>query len=729
MPWETGLALTSSFLLMVLAAVKARHARRELVARQFLVCLVLLGLFQLAVAWSRYSAEETPVSILPVYAVFLLSLIVLPFWHALSFTFGRENPAGVLERHRVHLIVHGVTALILAGLLSTEWFVQEVGVRKHVFVVILGPAGKAFLIYAILALASMGVNLESTYRSASARVRVKFKYAFTGAFAALAYYVFANSLGLLFSASNFSYLFAGSVPVSVAALLFGYSLLKRQLVDTRVPVARSVFYTSFTISGIALYILALGLFGKLTQLAGWELTRTAAIALGFLAIFSLLVLVISSRVQRAVKRFVDRNFYVNRYDYRHQWRKLTRALNPALSGSEIERVALEITSELLWAKSVCIFLKDQKNGGYSLSSSTSYEGKTWRLANDDKLVQLLLKNKRSIILDRDPKNFEYVPVYIEDAELLDNLNIHVCTPLIVEGKMMGILACGPKKGNIPYNYEDIELLDTMSGQIANALSRAILSRDLAEAKELESFHRFSSFVLHDLKNLASTLGLLAANAEQNMNNPEFQADVMKIVSSTSQKMKSLIAKISRLPKTMELELKSCEVADILEAALAESGLASDKVNGIDVVRELRPLPRVLADPGQIKKVFTNLLVNAVEAMPEGGRIKLKADVTGVGDTERGGAGNGAAVMIQVSDTGCGMDEGFIEEKLFRPFSSTKPKGLGIGLYQSKEIVEAHKGRLEVESKRGEGTTFTVLLPVDQNDPGRKQTIGSDHGEE
>jgi putative PEP-CTERM system histidine kinase len=722
MPWEITLTLLSSLLLLGLTVVKLLSVRRDPVARLFCVCFALLAAFQVAVAWSGFAAKSGVDDALPIYAVFGMSLLVLPFWHALSVSFGRDNPGAVLRGHRGYLVFHVIVAAGFAAVFYSPWFIRDIGIRGNSFIVALDVGGKAYLIYVILALATMGVNLESTYRSAAARIRAKFKYAFTGAFAALAYFVFANSLGLLFSASNFSYLLAGAAPISVAAFLYGYSLVKKQLVDTRVPVARSVFYTSFTISGIALYILALGVFGKLTQWAGWEMTRVAAYVFGFLAVFFLLTLVISSRVQRAVKRFVDRNFYVNRYDYRHQWRKLTKTLNPALSSSDIERVSVELTSELLWAKSVSIFLAAPGEDGYVLSSSTAHQPRSWKLSSDDKLVELLLKNRHSVILDRDPKNFEYVPVYIEDAELLDSLNIQVCTPLTAGGKMIGILACGPKKGNIPYNFEDIELLDTMSGQIANAISRATLSNDLAEAKELETFHRFSSFVLHDLKNLTSTMGLLAANAEQNMENPEFQADAMKVVSSTADKMKSLIAKISSLPKTMQLDLRRCEIQEIIGQALNDCGLNLDKVNGVTVIRELEDVPPIVADPTQLTKVFTNLFVNAVESMPDGGELVLTSEVV---DQDEGlskvDEKNRHAVVVRVRDTGCGMDTDFMEERLFRPFASTKPKGLGIGLYQCKTIVDAHHGKLEVESEKGRGTTFTVRLPTES--VGVKSTEG------
>ncbi len=93
----------------------------------------------------------------------------------------------------------------------------------------------------------------------------------------------------------------------------------------------------------------------------------------------------------------------------------------------------------------------------------------------------------------------------------------------------------------------------------------------------------------------------------------------------------------------------------------------------------------------------NLLHNALEASNSKGPIELE-----VGQSEE--------PYLKVSDLGCGMSEEFIRERLFQPFQTTKEKGFGIGLYQCKNIVEAHGGRIEVDSRVGEGTTFTVFLP-------------------
>ncbi len=120
-----------------------------------------------------------------------------------------------------------------------------------------------------------------------------------------------------------------------------------------------------------------------------------------------------------------------------------------------------------------------------------------------------------------------------------------------------------------------------------------------------------------------------------------------------------------------------------------------------IVEDYHELPLVRADPEQLKKVIINLIINAEESVTGEGEIRVNTAVK-----------NGKATF-SVSDNGCGIAREFIEDGLFRSFSTTKASGFGIGLYQSKKIIEAHRGRIEVTSKVGRGSNFTVLLPIIQ----------------
>jgi len=120
---------------------------------------------------------------------------------------------------------------------------------------------------------------------------------------------------------------------------------------------------------------------------------------------------------------------------------------------------------------------------------------------------------------------------------------------------------------------------------------------------------------------------------------------------------------------------------------------------VDLVQNLAALPRLYMDREQMGKVVTNLVLNATQAVSGNGRVCLET------------AHRNGWVVLTVADNGCGMSPEFLNQSLFRPFQTTKKKRLGIGVFQSRMIVESHGGRIEVESELGKGTTFRVLLPV------------------
>ena len=246
----------------------------------------------------------------------------------------------------------------------------------------------------------------------------------------------------------------------------------------------------------------------------------------------------------------------------------------------------------------------------------------------------------------------------------------------------------------PLDQEDYDLVRTVSKQVAGSFLNARLSQELLQAKEMETFHAFSAFVIHDLKNFVSMLSLVVHNAKGNFEDPEFRADALQSISQTADKMKRMMDRLAVLSRPMEVERTRTDLNEVARGALSELNGAL----GSKVAAEFGTIPALAIDPVQMRKVVTNLLLNAAEATGEGGAIRLST------------AQADGWVVLTVSDDGCGMPREFIEGRLFKPFSTTKSGGFGIGLYQVKGIVEAHGGKIEVESGVGRGSSFRVLLP-------------------
>jgi putative PEP-CTERM system histidine kinase len=246
-----------------------------------------------------------------------------------------------------------------------------------------------------------------------------------------------------------------------------------------------------------------------------------------------------------------------------------------------------------------------------------------------------------------------------------------------------------------FTAEDFDLLKTIADQAAANLYNLMLGERLRKAKEMEAFQAMSAFFVHDLKNVASKLSLTMQNLPIHFDNPEFRADALKSFSQSLNKINSMCTRLSALSQKLELKKLKTDLNQIISTVVAEM----DTTTGAEIVFEPGSSLQVNVDTEHFQKVIVNLILNAKEATDGGGTIRVRT------------LGRDKWIECTVTDNGCGISQEFIKTSLFRPFQTTKNRGMGIGLYHSKAIIEAHDGKIEVESKEGKGTTFRVLLPA------------------
>jgi putative PEP-CTERM system histidine kinase len=282
--------------------------------------------------------------------------------------------------------------------------------------------------------------------------------------------------------------------------------------------------------------------------------------------------------------------------------------------------------------------------------------------------------------------------------MFETLSIELCTPLRTKDTFLGILAVGVERTGEPYSQEDYDLLYTIGIQAASVILNAKLSENLSQARALETFHKFSAFIIHDLKNAVQNLTFIVQNAPDYLDNPEFRKDALEAISDTVTRMNSMITKLSSVPEKLELYLSEVQLDDFIADTLKKS--KASKLDNITIhVNGVDSSFTVPLDYQHFQSVLINLLSNAAESIADNGEIEIRV------------ARFDHAVEIAISDTGCGIPQDQLNT-LFAPFRSSKKKGLGIGLYQCKTIVEAHGGKIYVESVVNRGTTFHIELPLE-----------------
>jgi putative PEP-CTERM system histidine kinase len=270
-------------------------------------------------------------------------------------------------------------------------------------------------------------------------------------------------------------------------------------------------------------------------------------------------------------------------------------------------------------------------------------------------------------------------------------------PLLHEEQLFGFVVLAKPRVAQPLDWENLELLRTAARQAASYLAFEEAAKALAEAQQFEGFNRLSAFVVHDLKNLVAQLSLVTRNAERHKDNPAFVDDAFETVGSAVERMTRLLAQLRAAAPSGRAD--RVDLRGLLERVVREHGarapvpqLIVDGVAADDGVV-------VIADRDRLGSVIGNLIQNAQDATDKNGNVNVRVSY------------EASWVVVEITDNGCGMDETFVRERLFRPFDSTKGlAGMGIGAYECREFVNLLGGRVEVDSQLGVGTRFRPLLP-------------------
>jgi putative PEP-CTERM system histidine kinase len=357
-------------------------------------------------------------------------------------------------------------------------------------------------------------------------------------------------------------------------------------------------------------------------------------------------------------------------------------------------------TDIFQALSVTIWLVDEKNEQAVFGASTFLSAARAESLQPEKtdvaaLIKFFLHHREPVDLDVLKESWAAGLQHCHPDEFHKGGN-RVCVPMIVGNEILGFMILGDRVSGVAFGWQDFDLLKCIGDQIAAGLLNTRLSQKLLQAKELEAFQTMSAFFVHDLKNTANTLNLMLQNLPVHFDDPAFRADALRGVAKTVAHINRLIGRLGSIRHELQIKPVPADLNELIARALADW----EDVAGINLKKDLQPLPKIFFDPEQMLKVATNLIFNAREAVAQSsGQVQIQTRQA-----------DGWAVLA-IADNGCGMSREFMERSLFRPFQTTKKSGLGIGMFQSKMIVEAHKGKIEVESETGKGTTFRIFLPL------------------
>lgn len=612
----------------------------------------------------------------------LLELSRAMLWILLLFallgSFGRENTPAPLK-FKMPLIACGLLCFCIAFARFASHLVPE-----PMFWAQASRVG-------LLILAVVGMMLvEQVFRNTTDTQRWGFKFACIAIGAMFAYDFYLYSDAVLFRYVDERIWTARGLVTALTAPLIAVAAGRQAQWQSRIKVSRHFLYHSVTLIGTAVYLLAMAAAGYYLRFFGGTWGEVMQVALLFTAVVLLAIVIFSGAFRSWLKVFISKHFYAYRYDYREEWLRFTRALSA--DSNRLGERAVQAIAELVHSPGGALWIA--RDSGYCEQAACWNMFSSTEAEPIDSALCRFMEREQWIVDLQD---------YAHDASKYGGLIIPpwlagfgrawLVVPLILQGRLFGFVVLAQPRSAIKLNWEVFDLLKIAGNQAASYLAQNESVKALMVARQFESFNRMSTFVVHDLKNLVAQLSLVLANADRHKDSPEFQKDMLETIAYSVDKMKVLLQKFSR---NSSLERPSRLYLDQLLESLVASKSALRPQPTLQISE--RNLP-VFANSARLERVISHLLHNAIEATDKNGRVAVRL------------ARSGDAAVVEVEDTGQGMSEEFIEQRLFKPFESTKLAGMGIGVFEMREYVLELGGKVEVVSRLSMGTTFKLTLPL------------------
>lgn len=295
---------------------------------------------------------------------------------------------------------------------------------------------------------------------------------------------------------------------------------------------------------------------------------------------------------------------------------------------------------------------------------------------------------------------------------LTNVGAVLVIPGLIERHLVGFLALGPKRSDESYSSDDLHAFSTLANEAAMAIENAISYEELLKVNEqlkaaaerlllqerLAAAGQFAMGMAHEVKNPLSAIKTFAQYLPEKYADPAFRQKFFRIVQAEIDRINTLVKELSDFAKPAPLQPQPTRLSSLVEDTLA---LFSNQCmqQGVEVQASFQENGLTIqADPQQLKQVILNLILNSLEAMPQGGRLEVMTRATV------------KHLILKVTDTGSGIDPAHLRE-IWDPFFTTKERGMGLGLAIVKGVVERHGGVITISSTPGKGTTFELALPL------------------
>ncbi len=644
---------------------------------------LLLGAYFATAVWASISAIRGPVDLVSVIAETIRNLAWIVLLHSISGDL-KSDPRRAIR------LVFGAVALAIGIQLALDLLLIAVPMPRNLAEDVLATT---WLLRISLAAGAL-VLLHNVYGQAAPESRVSIRSAMLGLALIWGYdlnlytlaYLDAQGLPALF---DYRGLF-----VAVIAPLFVAGPAPAGIL--RIRLSRAATFQSISLLTICVYFAVMAVLATALRRSAWDWGSALTAVLLATMMIATAVVVLSQWARGWVKVKLAKHLFEHRYDYRSEWLRFTETLGRAgPDAAPLGERIIQAFAEVADSPGGLLLVGDQ--------SGTVTVGAEWSWPGTNPSSQELHESgdfwteveTRGRVLEFEGLRHGWAHGKDRSAAipqwLLAESRAWAGVPLVHQQRLIGIVVLAAPEYRRALDWEDFDLLRTAGAQAASSLAEAQGQDALVKAQRFEEFNRRFAFILHDVKNLVSQLSLLSRNAERHADNPDFRADMVATLKSSVAKMNDLLARLSPHAPARVQRVEAQPLRPILTAAIA----AKRRDHDIQLLGDSTLWATI--DASALEQALGHILQNAVDA-------STTPVVVRVTDAN-------PFVTITVADKGCGMDGDFVRNRLFQPFVSTKSGGFGIGSFEARSLIAAMGGHISVDSRPGQGTTFTISVPA------------------
>ncbi len=486
-------------------------------------------------------------------------------------------------------------------------------------------------------------------------------------------------------------------PIAAAfmAPLLALAMARNREWRVDIHVSRQVVLHTATLIASGCFLLAVAIVAMLLRGFGGDWGLVLQLAMLFGSIVVLVTVLSSGSFRQRIKFSISRNFFSHRYDYRVEWLKFIELISQPQQAEELQVRIIRALAEFVGSPAGMLWSLTREVGYRPTAAWNLAADHGKELPADDPFIAGFRDG--GWIQERVPGPAAAKGVSTRGSCADDwpfaSARSWLAVPLSHRREIVGFVLLDRPNFAVALDWEAFELLRLAGRQAASYLAEEHSTRELRDGELLTEYSKRFAFVVHDIKNLASQLGLIVSNARRHIEDPEFQRDMLQTVEHAVARMNRLLS-----------QLKADRAADPprrVDSDAVIAAVAGEFAAGAVVVQPRTGAESggVAIDPDRLRSALTHLVQNAVDASRPGDPVIVWAHRLG------------SRLAVDVVDRGPGMDAAFIRDELFLPFRSTKSGGYGIGAFQTRELIRMAGGDLEVISKTGSGTTMRITLPL------------------